>query len=295
MHALGQLRVKVRMPWQHMGDMGDIGLLGAHPFEEGEGFGQGEMRKVGRALDAVDGYGLDSAQFLKSFLLDIVHIRQIGHVPESEAEHGEHLLLVVPALKGHDFKGRDTFHRVRWFAVVALAGFPDEVGLGLVGVHEEVAAAVNAVDLPFRAAGIAGLGEGVAVLLAHRIFYIFFAIYVHRLAFEQVEGTHFVKASGVVLVVVGEQYCVQMLYARAQHLLPEIRAAVNAEGYAAALYEYAGAEAFVPRVRAAAYGAVATYDRHALGGACSQEGEFCFHPTVRFLLSVLRGLGRTAL
>ena len=159
--------------------------------------------------------------------------------------------------------------------MIAEARFPDEGALRGVGMDEE-GLAPDAVDVPFRSAGVLLLGESVTVFAPERLLDVFLAIDVDGFGFQQVEGARVVQASGVVLVVVGEQDGIQVPDPCAQHLIAEIGAGVHQDRQSAVFHQGGGAQAFVTRVGGAADRAFAADHRYALGGPCTQEGQFGF-------------------
>jgi hypothetical protein len=86
--------------------------------------------------------------------------------------------------------------------------------------------------MPFRSSWIFLLGEGISVLHPESVFYIFLAIDFGSSFLEVIECPYVVKASRVVLVVVGEEDGVEMTYVLTQHLLPEVRSCIDEELHA---------------------------------------------------------------
>ena len=102
--------------------------------------------------------------------------------------------------------------------------------------------------VPFRRALVFGLGEGVCITVAERVFYVFLAVYVDRMTLAEVEGASVVKPSHMVHVVVGKKDGIQVPDVCRQCLLPEVGTAVHEDGQAAVFNKGGGPEAPVPWV-----------------------------------------------
>ena len=125
-----------------------------------------------------------------------------------------------------------------------------------------------------RNSWVAVVAEGVGVLPSE-------GILDHRLGVdgecpvhEIVEGPYVIQSAGVVLVHVGEQHCVQLPYAAAQYLLPEVRAGVHYQSQTLVFDVCGGSQPLVVEVVRPADGTGAADDGHALGGACPQKFYF---------------------
>ena len=256
--------------------------------EEIHGLLQGEVGVVAAALHTVDGHAV---QPLQLFYLLVLNELQVGHIsdfPEAVTQHRQLLFRVVPALDRHHRGPERQFFRARagLLVMVALRGLPDQ------GVFQSIAvqlerhgpvlisdSAPDDVHLDFRRAGIEHLRECVGIFPLERLEDIALAVDVHRLLLQQVEGAHVIQSSGVVLVIMGEQYGIQMAYVGAQHLVAEVRTRVHEYVQSVAVYQRRGPQPLVARVGRSADGAAAAYHRHSLGGAGTQEEQSClfFH------------------
>ena len=86
---------------------------------------------------------------------------------------------------------------------------------------------INKVYIYFRRSGILYRRENIVVRSLERFIYGFFAPDSNGLAAYVVEGPDVVKATGMVFMVVCEQYCVQIADACPKQLVPEIRACID--------------------------------------------------------------------
>ncbi len=96
----------------------------------------------------------------------------------------------------------------------------------------------------------------------------------HRLTSAKIEWADVVQPDDVVVVLVGEQYSVQMADFGAEHLLAQVGASVNQDVSGSGGNEGGGAEAVVERVVGTANYAIATDDGDSLRGAGAEECEF---------------------
>ena len=156
----------------------------------------------------------------------------------------------------------------------AEAAFPFQPVLDGVGMHQEGMRAVYVVDVELGSALVFDFHERIRVVPFQGVLHVFLAVDVDGMVLDQVERPHVVQASGVVLMVVGQEDGVYVADVLPQHLVAEIRASVHEYGEPAVFHQHGSAQPFVARVRGLADLAVASYHRHALGGAGTEEREF---------------------
>ena len=203
---------------------------------------QGKMGDVRSPADAADYENVHSAETFYGLFGDVVGVGQITQAAEAESQYGQ---LVVHGPHG------DYLHST------------DAEGLFSDGVQDEV-----------RNSGVAVVAEGVGVLPSEGILDDGLCVDGECPVHEVVEGPHVIQSAGVVLVHMGEQHGVQLPYAAAQDLLPEVRAGVHHQSQPLVFDVCGGSQPLVVEVVRPADGAGATDDGHALGGACPQKFYF---------------------
>lgn len=104
-------------------------------------------------------------------------------------------------------------------------------------------------QVDFRNAGVGMLRERIVEVLLYPLLDPFFGIELHRSAGSVVECPHVVQSADMVLMLVGQQNSVESFHARPQHLLPEIRARVDQDRFAARLDQGRRSQPLVPLVR----------------------------------------------
>ena len=181
------------------------------------------------------------SSFFQFIGLDTIHIGHVTKIPQPETQHRK---PVVHAADRYDAHTLD-LERIR----------------------------IDGMQVDFRNAGIFGFGERVTELPADAFLHVLFGIDVHRLSGRVVEGPHIVYSRDVILVVVSEQDSVQFPHAFAEHLLPEIGAAVDEQTDSVPLDQHGGTQTFVAGIRRSAGIAVAGNHRHALRSPGAQKSE----------------------
>ena len=153
---------------------------------------------------------------------------------------------------------------------IPLSLFPCQYLVGATGMNGKWFG-INVMHMPFRCSGIFLLLEGVTVFHPQGVFYIFLAIDFRSLLFKVVEGADVIQPTCVVFMVMSQKNCVYVCYTGTKHLLPEIRTGIYKYAKPFVVHENAGAKPLVARILAAADIAAATYHRHSLRCACTQE------------------------
>ena len=87
-------------------------------------------------------------------------------------------------------------------------------------------------------------------------------------------GTQVVHAAYVVVVVVGDEYAVNLAERLCEDLLAEVGSAVDEQACGGSLDKCRAAQPLVVRVDASTYVALATDDWYTATGACSEECKF---------------------
>ena len=80
---------------------------------------------------------------------------------------------------------------------------------------------------PLRRPGILRLGESIRVVLPEGILDIFLAVYVDRVSLYEIESSDVIQPSGMVFMIVCQQYGIKMPDSLTEHLVTEIRAGVD--------------------------------------------------------------------
>ena len=176
------------------------------------------MRQVRFLAQGVDDQRVYAPYFVDFPLVDLVHVGQVGQRSYPEAEDRQ---LVVDAPDRDDPRLSD--------------------GERLVGA--------NRMQVDFRNAGVGMLRERIVEVLPYPLLDPFLGIELHRSAGSVVECPHVVQSADMVLMLVGQQNSVESFHARPQHLLPEIRARVDQDRFAARLDQGRRSQPLVPLVR----------------------------------------------
>ncbi len=125
--------------------------------------------------------------------------------------------------------------------------------------------------IPLRCARVFLFRKRIRILLPERLLDIFLAINLHRTLFCIIERTYVVKSSRMVLVVVRQQYGINMRHILPKHLLPEVRARVYEYPKSPVINECARTQPLVALVAACAHLTAAAYHRDALRCACPEK------------------------
>ena len=115
---------------------------------------------------------------------------------------------------------------------------PDEFLVFRIRENEE-RLLVNHVQMPFWRTGVFRERKHIRIFIYEVAEHIFFAIDFSGAAGDVVQRPYIVQAASVVLVIVSEQYCIQMTQVRAKHLHPEIRPGIH-ENLQSAIFNECG-------------------------------------------------------
>ena len=108
---------------------------------------------------------------------------------------------------------------------------------------------VDHVEMPFGRSGVFREGEDVGIFLDQLVEDVPLAIDLGGALVDVVERAHVIKASSVVLVVVGQQDGVKVAQVVGEHLHPEVRPGVHEDAKPLIFNKHGRAESLVPCVR----------------------------------------------
>ena len=81
--------------------------------------------------------------------------------------------------------------------------------------------------MPLRRPRILGLREGVGIILPECVLDIFLTVYVDWMSLDEVERAYVIQPACMILMVVCQQYGVQVPDILTEHLVAEVRAGVD--------------------------------------------------------------------
>jgi trimethylamine:corrinoid methyltransferase-like protein len=88
---------------------------------------------------------------------------------------------------------------------------------------------------------------------------------------DKVEGSHIVDARSMVLMLVREEYGIEVADTLTQHLLAEVGACVDDKAHTITLDHCRGAQTLITAIRRCANVALAAYYGHTLRCSCAEE------------------------